>query len=389
MISRWCALSLSAALLIAACAPASPSAVRPDTEFLVVSDDSTAWVRASADSVIVHRAPMMIAILAGRLIEIFVSEEPIVFDDATFLATRVFRRDLATGDSTLVFADSTVLREAMAFVRAHPTAERLDPDDAPETSARALESTVTPLDVVGHTLGVDVHVDRTVGELGTHDTYRATIDLRDGRRLVLGDVIAPNAASAAVRVARQNLRDAVLLASQRVGPVGKAASRAMAALTLDSLSFGLVRSGDSLAVQFLAHDEQVIDDARDGHRFSLEPMPVPPPDWWSRARSTLPKRRADSTSFVSLGAATLQLHDDADEVATITLSSGRIARRIAQLRGPVRRVIPLSDSLITPAVQWRRALERAFRESGYYSAQVRAASLRSRARPTAAIQAAL
>jgi hypothetical protein len=67
----------------------------------------------------------------------------------------------------------------------------------------------------------------------------------------------------------------------------------------------------------------------------------------------------------------------------------RGVRPVARMRGPVRRVITVGDSLIQPTGQWRRALERAFSESGYYSDQVRAASLRNRARPTAPRQAAL
>ena len=372
-----------------ACTPTARSSARPDAEFLVVSDDSTAWVRTSADSVVVKRAPMLLATLDGRLVEIYVAEDPIAFAEAAFLVTRVFRRDLVSGDSTQLFADSTVLREAMAFVRANPGAERLDDEEPTAPGARSLEASITPMEVVGSTLGLEVHVDRTVGELGTHDTYRATVEMRTGRRLRLADLIPATSASATVQQARQNLTAAVVLAGGRAGPLGKAASRALAVLTFDSLSFTLTRSGDSLAAQFLAHDEQIIDEARDTHRFALEPVPVPAPSWWSGAKSPLPRFLSDSSSRVELGALALDVAYDSEEVALIATRTSSGQRPVTRMRGPVRRVISVGDSLIRPAGQWRGALERAFSESGYYSDQVRAASLRSRARPTAARQAAL
>lgn len=384
--ASWSVMVLLVAL--AGCRPAVPGTRRPAAEFLVVSDDSTAWVRASDDSVEVLRAPMLVASLAGRLVELYVAEESIDFEQASFLVTRVFRRDLVSGDSTLVFADSTVLREAMAWVKAHPDAERLDADEETAEDVRAVESSITPLDVVGPTLGLEVHIDRTIGELGTHDTYRATIDLATARRLTLADV-APGRASADVMVAaHQRVGRAIALASKREGDVGRAAGRAIGALLLDSLSFSLVAHGDSLAAQFLLHDEQLIDEAHDAHRFALEPVTLPAPAWWTRARLALPQLGPDSAQQFVLGALRLAVHSDSQDVALVTAETRGGPQPVLRMRGPVRRVIAVGDSLVAPAGQWRRALERAFTESGYYSDEVRAASLRRPARPTVSRQAA-
>ena len=377
------------AALAAACSPRAREGARPEAEFLLVSDDSTAWVHTSADTVIVQRAPMLVATLAGRLIELFVAEDAINFDDATFLVSRLFRRDLVSGDSTLVYADSTVLRDAMAFVHAHPTAERLDDDDPVPEGARSFESGMTPLDVIGGTIGIEVHLDRTVGELGTHDTYRATVDLMTGRRLALADVIASAAARATMLAAHRSLENAVVLAGRREGAVGKAASRAIASLAFDARSFTLTRSGDSLAAQFLAHDEQVINEARDTHRFALEPIAIAPPSWWPAARHTLPRQLPDSASRFDIGALAIDVHYDSLDVAQVATRTTKGVRTVTRMRGPVRRAIAVGDSLIAPRGTWRQALERAFSESGYYSDQVRAASLRVRSRPMAPRQAAL
>ncbi len=381
--------ALVVALWLTGCKPAPRAGARPDAEFLVVSDDSTAWVRSSADTVIVQRAPMLIATLNGRLIEIYVADDAINFSDATFLVNRVYRRDLVSGDSTLVFADSSVLRDAMTYLRTHPDAERLDDDEQAAEGARAFESAITPTTVVGTTIGLAVHNDHSLAELGTHDSYRATVDLITGRRLSLADIVTPAEAAATIVTARQNLIGAVVLAGRREGAVGKAASRAIAALQFDSLSFTLARSGDSLAVQFLAHDEQAIDEVRDTHRFALEPVALASPAWWTAARRTLPRTLPDSSTRFDVGAVSLDVKYDADDIALIKARTGSAARTVARMRGPLRRVIAVGDSLIAPRSQWRKALERAFMESGYYSEQVRAASLRNRARPSGSRQAAL
>jgi hypothetical protein len=377
------------ALALGACGPLPRDVARPQAEFLVVSDDSTAWVRTSADTVLVQRAPMMLTTLDGRLVELYLSEESIDFDEASFLAARVFRRDIVSGDSALVFADSTVLRSLGAFLRANPSAERL-PDDQPiAPDVRAVEASISPLGIVGSTLGLDVHVDRTVGELGTHDTYRATIDLATGRRLPLAAVVSNRAAADAIVAARQQLAAAVTLAGRRAGTVGVAASRALSALTLDTLSYSLVRRGDSLAAQFLAHDEQVIDEARDSHWYALTPLPLPSPTWWSAARGSLPEDQADSSMHFRVGSLRLAVRSDSSEISHVAAVTSGGLRSVLRMRGPVRRIIAINDSLIAPAGQWRRALQRAFSESGYTSDEVRAASLRVRARQTAARQAPL
>jgi hypothetical protein len=377
------------ALALSACAPAPRSSARPEAEFLLVSDDSTAWVRTSADTVVVQRAPLLLTTLEQRLVEVYVAEDAMNFDDGSFLVSRVFRRDLASGDSALVFADSTVLREAIRYLRAHPGAERIDEDDEAASSGRAIESSVTPLSIVGPLLSVEVHVDRTVGEHGTHDTYRATVDLASGRRLALSEVTPAPAAPATLASAHQRFAAAVTLAGRREGPIGKAASRALAALTVDSLSFSLTREGDSLAAVFLVHDEQVIDEARDSHRYALEPIALTPPLWWARARTSLPRQLPDSTSRFDVGTLSLDVRYDDAEVATVAARTTAGPRPVTRIRGPLRRVIPIGDSLIKPQGQWRRALARAFSEAGYYSEQVRAASLRRRARPSAARQTSL
>ena len=350
--------------------------------FLVVSDDSTAWVHDDGDSTHVQRAPMVLAQLDGRLIELYVAEEAIEFENASFLAGRVYRRDLVTGDSTLLFADSTVLRAAMEFQQRNPTAQRLGPDDEPGNVSRSLIASITPLDVVGSTLGVDVHVDDSVGEREMHDTYRVTLDLRSGARLTLAAVLSPAVADSVMRGAARLRDSAIALAARQGGAVGQAAGAALAALPLDPRGFALGRVGDSLTVSFLTHAEQRIEDARDTHRYVLEPLAVPAPSWWADARRVLPRSSTDSVTGFSAESLSLDLRYDEQDVASIVARSGGAVVTTFRIRGPIRRLIPLRDSLVRPPDGWRRALQRAFSEAGYYSDEVRSASFRGHARNT-------
>jgi hypothetical protein len=380
-------LIVCAAFALTSCSTPPRDAARPSAEFLLVSDDSTTWVRTFADSVAVQRAPIRLSALDRRLIELYIVEEPIDFADASYLVPRVYRRDLARGDSVLLFADSVVIAEAAAYMRAHPDADRIEPDDAESEVEQSLESTVTLLGVVGPTLGIEVHRDRSAGERGTHDTFQATIDLHSSRRLTLAQLVDSGIAREAFATAGSAFRDAVMIASQRAS--GRDVSRALSLLTLDPLSFSLTRLGDSLAVRYLAHDEQLIDETRDTHRFSLEPVSLRAPGWWRGAQERLPRDSTDAVVRFDAGAISLTVTWGSYGRLRVASHTAGGSRPVLEMVGPIRELVVLSDSLIDPAPAWRRALERAVTESGYTSDQVRTASLRNRARPTAARQAAL
>ncbi len=55
---------------------------------------------------------------------------------ALLVGERLYRRDLITGDSAVVFADTTVPRIAAAYAQAHPDERPLDPDEEGEAESR-------------------------------------------------------------------------------------------------------------------------------------------------------------------------------------------------------------------------------------------------------------
>src|SRR3954465_2478802 len=104
----------------------------PTAEFLVSAGDQTYWVQSTTSGVRIRGSPLILARTAGRYYEIFVTEVNRSFPRALFSGERVFRRELARGDSTLIFDDTTIVKMAEQYHRAHPRARLLAPDDDPE-----------------------------------------------------------------------------------------------------------------------------------------------------------------------------------------------------------------------------------------------------------------
>src|ERR687884_1426439 len=104
--------ALAVATVLVGC---TPSAKPPAAEFLVAAGDSTYWVRTDTTGVRVRGSPILLARYGGQFYEVYVTDDDRSFTDAAFVGQRIYRRDLITGDSTLVFEDSVVPRMARAY----------------------------------------------------------------------------------------------------------------------------------------------------------------------------------------------------------------------------------------------------------------------------------
>ena len=96
------------------------SASPPTAEFLVSTADSTFWVSAGAGGVRVRGEPLTLAHVDGRYYELYTADDDYSYPDALLLGARLYRRDLRSGDSAVVFVDTIVPRVAAAYARAHP-----------------------------------------------------------------------------------------------------------------------------------------------------------------------------------------------------------------------------------------------------------------------------
>src|SRR6202795_940149 len=123
-------VALPVSLLLAGCTlPAPPP---PDAEFLVSAGDQTYWVRSDNSGLRIRGSPLILARTGGRYYEIFVSEIDRSFPKALYSGERVFRRELATGDSAIIYDDTTIVHLAEEYHRQHPRVQLLGPDDDPD-----------------------------------------------------------------------------------------------------------------------------------------------------------------------------------------------------------------------------------------------------------------
>src|SRR5215468_1834193 len=123
-------------LAVVACArPSAPASQPPPAaEFLLSSADSTFWVATTKGETRVRGAPLVLANYDGKFYELYSADADFSFPDASLVGERLYRRDLLTGDSTLVFSDTVVPRVAKEYALAHPGERPLGPDDEPDAN---------------------------------------------------------------------------------------------------------------------------------------------------------------------------------------------------------------------------------------------------------------
>ena len=116
-------------------------------EFVLAAGDSSFWVTSMNGSVHVRGAPLDVARVEGRLYELYVTDDDRSFGDAVLVGQHVYRRDLITDDSLLVYQDTIVPRVARLYARLHP-------DDAPVALRQTRRATI-PLWTATATLDLD------------------------------------------------------------------------------------------------------------------------------------------------------------------------------------------------------------------------------------------
>jgi hypothetical protein len=171
-----------AGVMAAACSRPSSDVAPPAAEFIVATADSTFWVRSGTSGIRVRAVPMTLARYDGRFHEVYVADLDRSFEDAIFTGERVYVRDLARGDSTLVYDDTTVVRLADHYARIHPDATPLDPDDdTPTDPAITATGETDLLEVRGPYVLLEHRslFDHAGGEQA--DTIETAVDLRTGR----------------------------------------------------------------------------------------------------------------------------------------------------------------------------------------------------------------
>jgi hypothetical protein len=184
---------LLALLLTSACALPTPPP--PKAEFIVSSGDATYWVQSGRSGFRIRRSPLILARASGRYYELYVEEVDSAFADAVFTGERVFRRDIATGDSAMIFEDTAVVRRAATFHAKHPRDPALDPDnDPPGEPAYSVDGETDILNVLGPYVALQHRLYIDGGEASVEDTVETLVDLRSGKGTDIVHVAADSSA---------------------------------------------------------------------------------------------------------------------------------------------------------------------------------------------------
>lgn len=352
--------------------PATTRTPAPRLELLLEAGDSTFWLRSGPDGVRLRGSPILLARIDGRYHELYVVDDDHSFYDAVFVGQRLWRRDLLTGDSTVLVSDSLIHAAATRWARRHPQAEPLAPDeqesDAPSTVATG---EIEVLDVLGPWVTIQRSIDVDIeGEPHFHSRRREVLDLRTGRAAALDDVLGPEGARTALDAARARYATVLDSVRQARDERGRRAALALASFPFDSTSFGLAARDGSPVVTFFVpgHGED-----GGGRVLELAPVAVAPPVWWRDVAPTLPRSIADSVDRWQIGPFSLEALWRGDTAL------GLVVRDSAGGRWPAGHVPPPPRWLVrldVPPVDsaMRRALARAFDESALYSEDVRTVS---------------
>jgi hypothetical protein len=365
---------LVAAALAVACSGPRPEAAPspPRAEFLLSAGDSSFWVTSVTGKLHARGAPIVLAEWDGRLHEVYVTDDDRSFQDALFLGQRMYQRDLATGDSLLVFTDTVVPRAARDYAEANPNARPLGPDEEEnENPPVSVSSELDVLDIYGPFVSYEYHLDVDTPQEGSwHSTHRGVIDLRTGKAQSAIDLFGAQEGARIVAQARAAYR--ATLDSVR-GANDESAGRARRSLSsfhFDPTSFSLIDEDREPWLDYVAPGRG---EGPSGLTLPLPSVHAKAPEWWRELASTLPAV-GDSgvVTWSHSGFRVIARYDTSGEVARVAITDSAGRRwDVARVTGPVRNVLWFDEPRIDSTQ--RQGLARAFEEAVLYDERTRTA----------------
>ena len=343
----------------------------------MLAGDSTFWVHTGAAGIRARGSPLHLARFRGRYYEVYITDDDRSYTDALIIGQQMYRRDLLSDDSALVFEDTTISHIARWYGRAHPDDHPLedndDPDAEPHVTAQSELSTVAQH---AQYLSYEYKANLTVtGSEEWHIARRGVVDLRDAAAPSVADIFGVSNAQYILRRGRSlfaRARDSLRAAND---PSSHEAARAIGDFRFDDASFNIAEVDGEPAVKFFAPGHGA---RAGGYALPLPPIAVSAPAWWDDARDGLPASGASSDIAWKHAGYRVVARATRNDSAMLSLvdSSGH-EWRISALPALPRRIFWVDSASADSAT--RHALARAFDEAALYSDEVRAASGRPRA----------
>jgi hypothetical protein len=373
-LSAACLAVLMACLV--ACQGSRSTSPPPRAEFLLSSADSTFWVSTIGGETRVRGAPLMLARYDGRFYELYTADDDYSYNDALLVGQHLYRRDIASGDSTLLFADTAVARVAAAYARAHPGEQPLDPDEEgeanPSTTATA---EVDVLGIFGPYVSFEYHVDYDLPRhTAWHATRRGVIDLRTSKEMRLEDLFGEATGRRLESDGRRRYeatRDSILSAAPSLRGDDRRAADALLRLRFDERSFTLSELDGEPAVAF---DVPGQGEGPAGRVVELDAVKVSETPWWHDIRSTFPLESDDGSDvWTGAGYRVFARYDTSGESARLTLADSlRKEWPLGAALAPLERITWIDRPAITTAE--RNALVHAFNSAASYDETSRVAA---------------
>ena len=372
MPARLAVAPILAVLAVCSCGRGHDVPPPPQTEFLLLAGDSTFWVHYEASRLRVRGSPIQIALVDDRLVEIYVADDDRSFQGALLVGQRIYRRDLLTGDSALVFDDTTITSLARWYGREHPRERPLRPDESTDAEPRMdVMGEVATLDQHGPFLSFEYRVDGVLdGANEMHEVRRGVVDLRDGSVATLTELFGDSAARAITAEGALRFSRALDSVITSTDDRARVAIPMLADLEFDQESFTLVAVRREPAVEFTAIGSGPV---AGGIVLSMEPIQAPAREWWGAVRDALPVSSGKSTDRWTKGAIAVEArYDSAGHRADLFVAQPSVGRfwRLASIPAPASRLFWLESAADSAS---RQALTRAFDEAALYSDDARTA----------------
>jgi len=350
-----------------------PTATPPRAEFLVLAGDSTFWVHSGPEGVRSRGSPLRLARYGGRFYELYLVDDDRSYSDALIIGQQFYRRSILSGDSAVVFDDTTISGIARWYGRSHPSDRPLEDDDeAPTDPHVSATSDFSVLSEHGPFVSFEYRADLSVsGSEQWHVARRGVIDLRDGRQQPVADLFGERNGGYVVRRGRALFTQTLdsILASR--DSRAKEAVSALGDFVFDSMSFSIETLDHDPAVAFAVPGRGT---RAGGLTLPLPAIRVAAPSWWSDAQEGSPNARDDGRRVRWVhGSYQVATDSDASSDAvrlTIVDTTGR-QWRVTSLPSVPTRIYWLDRPAVDSAT--RRALERAFDEAALYSDESRTA----------------
>lgn len=345
----------------------------PPASFLVSAGDSTFWVERDSGGLRIRRSPMLLTEHDGRFYELYLTDFDRTYYDAVMLGQRVWRRDLASGDSLLLLDDSLITAIADEYAARHPGEAPLDPDeDASDDPATHATTDLMLVDAAGPYVTIEQHVDIDIaGVRDQHVARRGVLDLRDGHLVRVADLVGEARAREVHREGERLLAMALDSIRSTRDERARRAATALTGFVFDSLSYSLVDEDGVPAIAFWVPGRGI---RAGGYALPLPPIAIAPGPWWTPIRRGLPVNASPAGRELLWKGATYDVvsrEDSSGDGAVLAIRVSPNEWPVTRIPLPVRRVHRLDAPATGEAML--AALRRAFEESALYSGEARTA----------------